>query len=127
MSEQSNAQLVCSALRMALLHRRPSGLVLYHSDQGSQYTSKYFQDYLRAHQIVASMSRKGNCYDNAVMESFWATLKKETGISRIYYSKEEARSVIFSYIEEFYNRVRLHSALGYRSPAEFEQQYSFLN
>ena len=127
MSEQSNAKLVCSALKMALLHSRPSGLVLYHSDQGSQYTSKYFQDYLRAYQIVASMSRKVNCYDNAVMESFWATLKKETGISRINYSKEEACSVIFSYIEEFYNRVRLHSALGYRSPAEFEQQCSFLN
>ena len=127
MSGKRDAQLVYSALKNALLHRRPSGLVLYHSDQGSEYTSKYFQDFLRSHQIVASMSRKGNCYDNAVMESFWATLKKETGISKINYSKEEARSVIFNYIEEFYNRARIHSALGYRSPAEFEQQGITLN
>ena len=127
MSSRRDAQLVCSALKMALLHRRPSGLVLYHSDQGSEYTSKYFQDFLSSHQIVASMSRKGNCYDNAVMESFWATLKKETKISKANYSKDEARSVIFSYIEEFYNRDRSHSALGYCSPAEFEQQCSFLN
>ena len=127
MSEQNDAQLVCSALEMALLHRRPTGVVLCHSDQGCQYTSKHFQDFLKARQIIASMSRKGNCYDNAVMESFWATLKKETDISRVYHSKEEARSVIFSYVEEFYNRVRLHSALGYRSPAEYEQQCISLN
>lgn len=127
MSEQGDAQLVCSALEMALLQRRPTNLILYHSDQGCQYTSKHFQDFLRTHQIVASMSRRGNCYDNAVMESFWASLKKETGVSRIYHSKEEARRIIFSYVEEFYNRVRLHSALGYRSPAEYEQQCISLN
>lgn len=127
MSARRDAQLVSSALKMALLHRRPSGLVLYHSDQGAEYTSKRFQDLLKTHQIVASMSRKGNCYDNAVMESFWATLKKETGISKKSYSRVEARTIIFSYIEEFYNRVRSHSALGYHSPAEYEQQCRTLN
>ena len=103
---------------------------IHHSDQGSQYASELFRDFLQANLVTQSMSRKGNCYDNAVMESFWATLKTECfdnfrdGIPT---TRSEAKQKLFSYIEVFYNQKRLHSALGYRSPMEFEEIYKQQN
>jgi putative transposase len=103
---------------------------IHHSDQGSQYASELFRDFLQDNEIIQSMSRKGNCYDNAMMESFWATLKTECfdnfrdGIPA---TRDEAKQKLFSYIEVFYNRKRLHSALGYRSPIEFEEIYKQQN
>ena len=94
---------------------------MHHSDRGSQYTSHAFQDLLREENITCSMSRKGNCYDNAVMESFFASLKKELVHQRDYQTRSEARQSIFEYIEVFYNQVRLHSSLGYVSPAAYER------
>jgi putative transposase len=108
---------------MALGRRRPdSGAgLLHHSDRGSQYASGAFQDLLRAENITCSMSRKGNCWDNAMMESFFATLKKERIHLEEYATRAEARGSVFDYIERFYNRLRRHSALGYLSPDQFEQ------
>jgi len=103
---------------------------IHHSDQGSQYASELFRDFLQDNQVTQSMSRKGNCYDNGMMESFWATLKTECfdnfrdGIPA---TRGEAKQKLFSYIEVFYNRIRLHSALGYRSPIEFEEIYKQQN
>lgn len=118
-----DATLPEAALRQALLRRgqRLRGSLLHHSDQGVQYASDSYQALLRSHDIVASMSRKANCYDNAHMESFWATLKAEALNERTFTTRAEARVAIFDYIETFYNRVRLHSALGYLSPVDFEQ------
>lgn len=114
--------LVKEALQQALDNRRPLHGLLYHSDRGSQYSSSDYKSLLTNYKITASMSAKGNCYDNAAMESFWSTLKGEL-IQRInFYGLEDARLAIFEYVEVFYNRKRLHSALGYRSPVEFEQQ-----
>ena len=95
--------------------------LIFHSDRGSQYASQAFQDLLREHNITCSMSRKGNCWDNAMMESFFATLKKERVHHESYATREEARQSIFEYIELFYNTRRRHSALGYLSPEQFEQ------
>ena len=116
-------ELVFDALKMALGRRRPDremGL-LHHSDRGSQYASEAFQQLLRDENITCSMSRKGNCWDNAMMESFFATLKKERIHQEEYATRAEARGSVFDYIERFYNRVRRHSALGYLSPEQFEQ------
>ena len=99
---------------------RPEPRLLHHSDRGSQYASGDYQKLLKAHGIVCSMSRKGNCWDNAAMESFFGTLKTELVYHRNYETRAEAQSDIFEYIEVFYNRQRLHSALGYRSPVAFE-------
>ena len=96
--------------------------LLHHSDRGSQYCSKAFQEELSRLKIQCSMSRKGNCWDNAVSESFFASLKKELVYQTRYATREEARQSIFQWIEVFYNRVRLHSTLGYMSPEQFEQQ-----
>jgi len=112
-----------AALRQALACRGgrvPRGL-LHHSDQGLQYASASYRALLKAHAITPSMSRKANCYDNAHMESFWATLKAEALANRSFATRAEARLAIFEYIETFYNRVRLHSALGFQSPVDFEQ------
>lgn len=123
MSARITKGLVLDALRMALGRRRPdreSGL-LHHSDRGSQYASAAFQELLREENITCSMSRKGNCWDNAMMESFFATLKKERIHQDDYATRAEARASVFEYIERFYNRLRRHSALGYLSPEQFEQ------
>jgi len=120
MSEHLHAQLVCDALSMALRHRRPQAGVLHHSDRGVQYACDDYQQLLHAHEVLCSMSGAGNCYDNAVMESFWATLKTELVYRHSYVTRQEARASIFEYIEVFYNRERRHSSIGYVSPETFE-------
>jgi len=122
MSPSLDAPLVSSALRMALSHRRPTKPLLLHSDRGSQFASVAYRQLLAQHGLVASMSRKGNCYDNAFIESFWSSLKYELVYQHRFATYVEARSAIFDYIETFYNRNRLHSSLAYRSPINFESQ-----
>jgi transposase InsO family protein len=123
MSSQIDADLVAQALRMAFYLRRPGAGLLHHSDRGSQYASHQIHDLLAANQIQISMSRRANCYDNAAMESFFGTLKNEWVHHQKYTTRAQARTDIFSYIEGFYNTVRLHSTLGYCSPNEFEANY----
>lgn len=114
-------ELAGAALSRALAARpKPLRGLLHHSDRGCQYTSAAFRRHLKGRGITQSMSRKGNCYDNAAMESFWATLKAECFGTLLPASRAQARSMIFDYIETFYNPVRLHSALGYQSPVDFE-------
>jgi putative transposase len=119
-ADHLRADLPLEALRMALAHRRPIGALLHHSDRGSQYASDAYRSLLAGHGIEPSMSRKGNCWDNAVVESFFGTLKRELVHHESYACRDEARRSLFEYIEVFYNRQRRHSTLGYRSPAEFE-------
>jgi transposase InsO family protein len=119
-ADHRKAELATSALRMALEHRRPSQGVLHHSDRGVQYASEQYRQLLAMHRLEASMSGVGNCYDNAVVESFFSTLKRELTHHTTYNTHEEAQQSLFEYIEVFYNRRRLHSTLGYRSPAEVE-------
>jgi putative transposase len=119
-ADHLRAELPLEALRMALTHRRPTGELLHHSDRGVQYASDAYQSLLAEHRIEPSMSRTGNCWDNAVVESFFSTLKRELVHHEGYADREEARRSLFEYIEVFYNRKRRHSTLGYRSPAEFE-------
>ena len=121
MGSTMQGSLVKNALWMAIADRRPPAGLLHHSDRGSQYASFAYQSLLGDYQIVASMSRTGNCYDNAPMESFFGTLKCELVHDRQYHTRAEARQDIFEYIEVFYNRKRLHSSLGYLSPAQYEQ------
>jgi len=122
MRERQQTALVEDALQMALARRcRQTGL-LHHSDRGSQYASHDYQKLLAKEHLQVSMSRSGNCYDNAMMESFFATLKAEC-VHQHYTSRHEARSVILDYIERWYNRRRRHSSLGYLSPADFEQRF----
>jgi transposase InsO family protein len=116
-------QLVEAALHMALANRQPPPGLLHHSDQGSQYTSAAYLDCLVAAQAKVSMSRVGNCYDNAVAESFFATLKAECATG-VFPTRAQARATIFEYLEVWYNRQRLHSSLGYSSPVNFERQFS---
>jgi putative transposase len=120
MSESMAADLVIDALNMALKHRQPDGNLIHHSDRGAQYASDDFQKLLTDNRITVSMSGRGNCYDNAMMESFYATLKTELIHQQHYATTEQARQSIFEYIEVFYNRKRLHSSLGYQSPESFE-------
>ena len=115
------AELVLRALAMALRHRCPPAGLLYHSDRGVQYACGDFRAALAEARLIASMSRKGNCYDNAAMESFWSSFKRES-IDGIYPTRQDGTAAAFDYIETFYNRVRLHSALGYQSPVDFENQ-----
>jgi putative transposase len=115
-------ELPLRALEMAVKRRRPSRGLLHHSDRGCQYTSAAYRAELAALGIEVSMSRKGNCWDNAVAESFFATLKAELVHTRRWAARNELRSAVFEYVETFYNRRRLHSSLGYRTPAEVEQQ-----
>ena len=122
MSQRIDTALVLEALSMALLHRNPPPSLLFHSDRGVQYASGDYRRALAQADLVASMSRKGNCYDNAAMESFWSTLKLELVYRRDFTSQSQARNEIFNYIEAFYNRQRSHSALGYLSPVDFELQ-----
>jgi transposase InsO family protein len=114
-------QLVLDALKMALQRRQPGQSLLHHSDRGSQYASHDYQSLLARYGIEPSMSRRGNCYDNSPVESFFASLKKECVRARVYKSRYQAKSALFDYIEVFYNRQRLHSSLGYHSPIEFER------
>ena len=123
MSERMTEKLTLSALRMALQQRRPGPGLIHHSDQGSQYTSHAYQALLDAWGIHASMNSVGSWYDNAPMESFFGTLKCELVHHALYHTRDEARSDLFFYIESFYNRRRLHSALDYLSPEAYEQLY----
>lgn len=120
MSDRLTSGFVVKALYQAIGRRRPASGCIFHSDRGIQYASMDFRDVLRAYGLVQSMSRKGNCYDNAVAESFFHTLKTEHVYDYRYETRAEARQSIFEYIEMFYNRQRRHSALGYRSPVTFE-------
>ena len=120
MGDHLQTDLVADALTMALARRLPPAELLHHSDRGVQYASDAYQSLLRDHGIQGSMSGKGDCWDNAVMESFWATLKTELVHHEHYATREQARRSIFEYIEVFYNRKRLHSSLGYVSPETFE-------
>ena len=118
------AELAVAALRQALCRRRPRPGMLHHSDQGVQYASFRYQKVLAQNHIIPSMSRRGNCYDNAAMESFFGSLKSELEAPRGFPSHQQAKTALFEYIEMFYNRRRLHSSLGYRSPLEFEAAFS---
>ena len=120
MSERIDTALVLKALAMALLHRRPPAKLLFHTDRGVQYASGDYRQALGNAGLIASMSRRGNCYDNATMESFWSTLKLELVYRRLFDTRTQARMQIFDYIETFYNRQRSHSALNYLSPVDFE-------
>ena len=120
MGERMTAALVCDGLRMALFQRkRPRGVIV-HTDRGSQYCSREHRALLDAHGLIASMSAKGNCYDNAAMESWNHSLKVEAIHGERFATREQAKAHVFEYIEVYYNRIRLHSTLGYRSPEEFE-------
>jgi len=120
MGSSMETSLPLAALTMAVRQRRPVGQVLHHSDRGCQYASTSYRQSLAHYNCIASMSRKGNCYDNAAMESFWSTLKHELVYRRKFITRAEATTAIFDYIEGFYNRTRLHSALGFKSPLDYE-------
>jgi len=120
MADHMRTELVADAMEMALARRQPRAGLLHHSDRGVQYASDDYQVLLQRHQIAVSMSGKGDCWDNAVMESFWATLKTELVNHEHYATREQARRSVFEYIEVFYNRKRLHSSLGHVSPEAFE-------
>jgi putative transposase len=123
MDQTIERSLVMSALDMALLGRKPGEDLLCHSDRGSQYASEDYQKQLKEAGIVCSMSRRGNCWDNAPTESFFASLKKEMVYRTRFETREQARAAIFSWIEVWYNRKRRHSTLGYISPEAFERNY----
>jgi len=120
LDSEQDTDLVETALKMALRRRKPGPGILHHSDQGCQYTSNSYRELLERHGIQASMSRRGNCWDNAVVESFFGTLKQELVHHARWRTLARARAALQQYIEVFYNRRRLHSALGYLSPADFE-------
>jgi len=122
LSSSLSKELVLKALLMAILHRNPGQGIIFHSDRGSQYTSRLVRELLKSYKITQSMSGAGNCYDNAITESFFHTLKTELIYWNVYQTREEAKRSIFEYIEIFYNRQRLHSALNYLSPVEFEEK-----
>jgi len=123
MSDRMTSDLVVLALQQAITHRQPDKGLMHHSDRGAQYTSQAFRDLLKKYCIIASMSGAGNCYDNAVMESFFHTLKTEHIYFESYKTREQAKQSIFEYVEVFYNRKRRHSTLGYLSPVVFENQW----
>jgi putative transposase len=122
MSAAMTAQLVADALMMALWRRGKPDALLHHSDQGSQYTSLQFQQLMAESGIICSMSRSGNVWDNAAMESFFSSLKTERTAQKTYRTRNEARADVFDYIERFYNPTRRHSTIGYVSPVEFERK-----
>jgi len=122
MDRRMKRGLVINALNMAIGRRHPQPGLLHHSDRGSQYASKEYQNLLKKNGFITSMSRKGNCWDNAPTESFFSSLKREKLYLKSYTSRLEARSDIFNYIECWYNPYRLHSSLGYQSPVQFENQ-----
>jgi len=120
MADHYREELVGAALTMALTRRQPKRGLLHHSDRGSQYACEDYQKRLNKHSMVCSMSRTGNCYDNAAMESFFSTLKTELIYRQTFATRKEARKAVFEFIEVFYNRVRRHSSLGFLSPEAFE-------
>jgi putative transposase len=123
-SERMTAALICEALDNAVQQRRPGRGLIFHSDRGSQYASSVFRRRLWRYRMTQSMSAKGNCYDNAVAESFFATLKKELIGDEVYRTRQEAREAIFEFVEVFYNRRRMHSLIDYMTPDEFESCHS---
>jgi len=124
-SERMTKELVLQALRQAHGRQRPDGEILHHSDRGSQYASHEYQKQLKVYSMIGSMSRKGNCYDNACIESFHSIIKKELIYLNKYATRAKAEKSIFEYIEVFYNNERIHSSIGYCAPADFERQYYF--
>lgn len=116
------AQIVTDALIMAIWRRGKPDALLHHSDQGSQYTSEQFQRLMANSGVTCSMSRSGNCWDNAAMESFFSSLKTERVGRKVYRSRDEARADVFDYVERFYNPTRRHSTIGYKSPIDFERE-----
>ena len=120
MSSSIDSRLTVDAVQMAIARRGPQRGLIVHSDRGSQYCSEHFQTLLAGHQLRSSMSRKGNCYDNAPMESFYRTLKVELVYWKDYHTRDEAKASLIEFIEVFYNRRRRHSTLDYRAPVEFE-------
>ena len=114
--------LVTDALSMAYFRRRPGKGLIHHSDRGSQYAAGDYQNMLNQYNMICSMSRKGNCWDNAVVESFFHTLKTEYTDEKRYLTRDEARIDVIDYIEMFYNSYRLHSSLGYENPNDFENE-----
>ena len=123
MSPRQTLTVVAEAWWMAWYHRRPAPGLIHHSDQGNQYRAGLYQQLLARRGVVPSMSRKGNCYDNAPVESFFGRLKCELGVE-VFATRDQARAVLFEYLEVFYNRVRLHSSLGFLSPVDFERAHS---
>ena len=124
MQSRMDKELVISALLMAIWKRKPNQSVMVHSDQGSQFSSYEWQGFLKEHNLVASMSRRGNCHDNAVVESFFQLLKRERIKRRTYLNREQARQDVFDYIEMFYNPIRRHSHNDGLSPVKYEQQFN---
>lgn len=122
MAATQNATLVEQALRMAVARRRPGAGLLHHTDRGSTYTSESYQAILRQEGMIASMSRTADCYDNAVMESFFHSFKGECLDNQSFQTQAQARSATFDYLETFYNRTRRHSTLHYLSPLAYEQE-----
>ena len=122
MSATMTAQLVTDALLMAIWRRGKPEALLHHSDQGSQYTSEQFRKLMEDNGVTCSMSRSGNVWDNAAMESFFSTLKTERADRKVYHSRDQARADVFDFIERFYNPKRRHSTIGYLSPIEFERR-----
>jgi len=122
LKDSLKTDLISEAFLQAVFRYAPNQGLIFHSDRGCQYASEHFRGLLNEHRMLGSMSRKGNCYDNATMESFFATLKTELNINQPFTTMEEARQTIFDYIEIFYNRQRLHSSLNYRSPVDYEHE-----
>ena len=122
MQETAGSSIAIDAIKMALSYRRPENGMLHHSDRGIQYAARDFRRLLRSRRIECSMSRKGDCWDNAVTESFFATLKKELVQPSDWQTREQARAALFEWIEVWYNRERRHSSIGYLSPAEYEKR-----
>ena len=127
MDSTQAATLPMAALQMAAVQRKPSPGLIFHSDQGTVYGSHDYRDLLQKHSVLASMSRKGNCYDNAVAESFFSNLKNEAMHERLFASRAEAKAVVSDYIELYYNRRRLHQTLDYQTPAAVEAAFQVLN
>lgn len=123
MSHRLGQELVLNAFKQALWRRRPSPGMIFHSDQGVQYACTAFRNLLKDNKFIQSMSGKGNCYDNAVAESFFHTLKTELVYFETYHTREDARNDVFEYIETYYNRFRMHSTINYCSPVQFEQRW----
>jgi len=126
MASRMNAQLVCDALTMALWQRKPKAGLIHHSDRGSQYASRQFRQLLAQYKVTGSMSRKGDCWDNAVVESFFGTLKQERVQWRHYQSRHAAQQDVLQYITMFYNSQRMHSYLDYKSPNQYEAEMANL-
>jgi putative transposase len=124
-ADHMRTDLIIDALRMAVIHRDPPPGVIFHSDRGAQYTSSEFRDFCRDHGVRPSVGRTGVCFDNAVAESFFATLKKELIHTRPWPSIDKVHTAVFEYIESYYNRRRRHSAIGYDTPIEYEQKHAF--